>query len=944
MSLYSKIIDQQKLMMAWDRVKKNRPACGVDHVTWEMYDEKKKENIRQLNIELTAHEYKPLPVKLVTIYREEKAREIALYAMRDKNVQQAIAVELTRIYDSRFSRCAYAYRPDKSALAALDEIEGAIKNLHMLWSVKLDIAHFFDTIDVRRLKVKLTEGVREEDVLDLIVRDCTAPSLTDDGELVEKKRGIYQGSAIAPILSNIYMMDFDREMEQACPYYVRYSDDILILTRQKEQAEALLSQVKLWMERIGLALNEKKTCIRKISEGFQFLGYEFNESGKTIPVKAQDNLAERLETMWYSNKALPIEERLQKGAEILDGWTQYFRGDRSLSSICEYAVILYMTEHKDVELPKEFLSRRKELQNTDKTLCKWLADRWGRKSEPGLELMEYEDYYQLSGNDTDVIIKESYLSELVGKYRALIVEESEELYTDIMQAYSDAGSYNKASAVMDRLHCYKAASENRSKPVISLGTDTDSGLPQVKLTKEQLDIYFRNFVGRDDTYAEETIERTGRRSCVQVFAPLDDEVLKKHMAGQLTAATYVQRGNATAKYLVIDIDVSRKVLLESGSTAKSMEPYMQKAANLTAMICGDLRRLGLTGYIEESGFRGYHIWILFTEWIPVRYIHLLEDIIEQKAGEVPPELSIEFFPNKARIVGGKPGQSVKLPFGFHVKSGRQSRFLTEYFQPVEDMGKYISEMARFSLLAVKRIIGATESAAQQGVQMVEKKVDEDLSAFQGASDNVLLVLRKCNLMRYLCQKAHSTGYLTHFERLSLLYVFGHMGEEGEEFLHMVMGFTLNYQYHVTQKFISKMPAKPVSCIKLRDQYQKITAEYGCSCNFNRIKNCYPSPVLHAIKAGQDEDSQITLPTSRTLSKEKEAQVCDELNMNKKVRDITAKILEFKKQKRGIDKNIDKLEKELEKLFDDAGIDCMEVEYGMLVRRKTQAGYEWIVEI
>ena len=199
-------------------------------------------------------------------------------------------------------------------------------------------------------------------------------------------------------------------------------------------------------------------------------------------------------------------------------------------------------------------------------------------------------------------------------------------------------------------------------------------------------------------------------------------------------------------------------------------------------------------------------------------------------------------------------------------------------------------------------------------------------------------------MRYLCQKARNTGYLTHFERLSLLYVFGHMGEEGEEFLHKVMEFTLNYQYHITQRFISKVPAKPISCLKLRDQYQKITAEYGCSCNFNRIKNCYPSPVLHAIKSGQDEKSNITLPTSRTLSKEKEAKVCDELNLNKKVYDITNKILEFKKQKRGIDKNIVKLERELEKLFDDAGIDCLEVEFGMLVRRKTNTGYEWIVEI
>lgn len=77
----------------------------------------------------------------------------------------------------------------------------------------------------------------------------------------------------------------------------------------------------------------------------------------------------------------------------------------------------------------------------------------------------------------------------------------------------------------------------------------------------------------------------------------------------------------------------------------------------------------------------------------------------------------------------------------------------------------------------------------------KKIVDEDLSAFPKASGNVLEVLKKCSLMRYLCQKAAKTGYLTHFERLSILYVFGHLGEDGQQFVHQVMSLTLNYQYN-----------------------------------------------------------------------------------------------------------------------------------------------------
>ena len=111
-----------------------------------------------------------------------------------------------------------------------------------------------------------------------------------------------------------------------------------------------------------------------------------------------------------------------------------------------------------------------------------------------------------------------------------------------------------------------------------------------------------------------------------------------------------------------------------------------------------------------------------------------------------------------------------------------------------------------------------------------------------------------------------------------------------------------------------------------------------------MKNCYPSPVLHAIKAGEESGGEITVPTSRTLTKEKESQVFDELNINRRVQDITGRILEMKKQKRGIDKNIVRLEHELETIFDEAGIDCLEVEFGMLVRRKKERGYVWVVEI
>lgn len=85
------------------------------------------------------------------------------------------------------------------------------------------------------------------------------------------------------------------------------------------------------------------------------------------------------------------------------------------------------------------------------------------------------------------------------------------------------------------------------------------------------------------------------------------------------------------------------------------------------------------------------------------------------------------------------------------------------------------------------------------------RVDRDISAFGDLDNAVSEVLMKCNLMRYLCLKSVKTNYLNHFERLTILYVFGHLGDSGKEFVHTVMSFTLNYKHHVTESFIRKMP-------------------------------------------------------------------------------------------------------------------------------------------
>lgn len=210
MGLYTKIIDLQKLTAAWQKVRKNKPAAGADHITCEQFDANYREELKQLNLDLKEHRYEPVPVKRIMLYKGEKAREIALYSMRDKVVQQSVASELSRLFDPYFVQGTFAYRSGKSALQAIDLVTEQMRTGKWNVVLKLDITKYFDRIQWPVLQNMLQRKVREEDVIQLIRKDVQNVSLEESGDLKEKTRGIHQGSGISPVLSNIYLMEFDR--------------------------------------------------------------------------------------------------------------------------------------------------------------------------------------------------------------------------------------------------------------------------------------------------------------------------------------------------------------------------------------------------------------------------------------------------------------------------------------------------------------------------------------------------------------------------------------------------------------------------------------------------------------------------------------------------------------------------------------------------------------
>ena len=911
----------------------------MSYIFVKQYKRKVIKMVQKLYDSLNDRTYSCLPVKEITLYKEDKARQIALYCMQDKVVQQSLALELTKIFDNQFTTQTYAYRPNKSALDAIQMINNAIISEKYSYYIKLDIHDFFGSIEWRQLEQLLKADIKENDVIELIRSNSCGLSLDENsGELIEKIRGIYQGSGIAPILSNIYLMDFDKWLCHIKDiFFVRYSDDMIVLGHGHDELLSLLQEMVKRLESVSLKINEKKSSIGKISDGMNFLGYSFNSEGKFVPAKAEESLQERLEIMWLTSADLNIEEKLKKVFEIVGGWEQYFREERTISSIFEYTALI-MAHSDNEEIIMQLAEKRTDYNNIYRDITGYLSEKWKEKNLSGLELFEYEQFYAVPDRNKRAGIGDnSFLTEILKYYRKIFVLETYDDAVELMQLYSDIKEYSNGEFWHEKSE-YLRKKEDRAFD--SFLIMERSGDKDVLFKAESVKKYMKLFVGREDLYVQEILDYNRKRKTEDVMLPINESHIKEHLLGKSTYGTYIQRSNNTVHFLVFDVDVSKRVLLKTNRENETFGSYLQKALDTTVAIRKIFKGMGIQSYIEYSGCRGYHLWVFVNEWIPVRFAVMLMDIVTEAITD-DPDITVECFPNKQRIKAGKYGQKIKLPYGRHLKTGEHSFFIGEDGNPEYNVDHVIDVISTVTLAEIKRVIAQkTDKKSEEP----KNEVDTDISFLGEIDPKIQEILLHCNLMRYLVLKSFKTGYLSHFERLSILYVFGHVGDEGKKFVHKVMSFTLNYQHNITERFIQKMPEKPVSCVKLRDQYKKQTAEFGCSCVFNRVKNCYPSPVLHAISTVDYKKGDVTLPASRYVTKNMEKEITDDINIHTKALELAKKMQEMKKQRRGLESSIRKLEEELNQLFDQSKVDSLEREIGVLTRRKTENGYEWVIEL
>ncbi len=419
------------------------------------------------------------------------------------------------------------------------------------------------------------------------------------------------------------------------------------------------------------------------------------------------------------------------------------------------------------------------------------------------------------------------------------------------------------------------------------------------------------FQPREGVYARMWKNPDGEISYSPVNEPFTFNVAKNHLLGNYTVGVYPVRIDNTVLFSAFDIDVKKEVLKDALLSEEDYNLLKKKAYDVSLSIKEVLNVYGIYSIIEDSGFKGYHVWLFFDSPIPAHYIRVFMQNVLKGVEGVPHEISIEIFPKQSKVKEGRYGSLIKLPGGIHLKTGIKSFF-------IGDNGEEIP--INKALFGIKK----NRKSLIEGIVSQIRVVEDDIKKEEIDLRELSYLRSKCAVLDYLIEKAEKEEPLTRDERLVMVYTIGHLKEGPEIINHLLKKYIEKGDLQPLKK---KLSGYPTSCAKIRKKLKHITAEVSCACVFEDIGE-YPNPLLHLKELSQKELKSIEV---KPLLSDFEKYV-------RRYIEIARKIGELEEEKKNI-------ETYFNEKFDRAGVDTLELKVGKLKRVLHPSGeYKFYYEL
>ena len=276
--LMERIVDKDNMREAYAKVRSNRGSAGADRMGVSEMHDYFKEHADELFEQVLTGKYAPSPVLRVEIPKQEKGkmRKLGIPTVVDRVVQQAIAQQLTPLFEPQFHDSSYGFRPGRGAHDALLACKRNVDEGY-IWVVDMDLERFFDTVCQPKLIQILSETVKDGRVVSLVHKYLNAGVMVG-GVREETRVGVPQGGPLSPLLANIMLNELDWELDRRGHRFVRYADDAMVFCRSRKAAKRTLESITRFIEgRLRLKVNAEKTCVARFNQ-VKYLGYAFYRS------------------------------------------------------------------------------------------------------------------------------------------------------------------------------------------------------------------------------------------------------------------------------------------------------------------------------------------------------------------------------------------------------------------------------------------------------------------------------------------------------------------------------------------------------------------------------------------------------------------------------------------------------------------------------------------
>jgi hypothetical protein len=369
------------------------------------------------------------------------------------------------------------------------------------------------------------------------------------------------------------------------------------------------------------------------------------------------------------------------------------------------------------------------------------------------------------------------------------------------------------------------------------------------------------FAGRENVHARQWAGPGGEGGYSPVREPFTVQVARNHLLGSITVGVYPLRLDSTVTFFAFDVDMTRRALARARGSVSEARRLKALVATETRALHQALAGLGVPALIEDSGYKGRHLWVFLAQPEDAAVARAFGTLFLRVHGPRVPELAVEFFPKQASAEGGV-GNLIKLPLGIHRRSGRRSRFLLPEGDVEPDPHGALRRQPRLAraalhaaIAALKGLVAEAPSSPPETATETAEPPPRDLAAFPApppawtsadfdTSPEVSQILAHCAVLAALRAKAERHRRLTHDEQVVLKHALGHSGAGV-----LAVNYLLDACADVppTARLQTPLSGNPISCPKIRQRIPHITGTVDCNCLFDFAESEYPHPRLHLLR-------------------------------------------------------------------------------------------------